>query len=817
MKILPSHITLKRGPLAKPTDEKGTKLYYDKHNNLITSQIAYGPINSTAIKAKAPSLSLVEAHELTQTLDNWFVIAEDNLVIIDTDSTDAEELMRSAIADHHASNPSAPSTYRVESDTNFSHYYYSPTAYYLASPLAQSNRKQLKKIKIDILQGSGGGAWGPGANNHLKFAPSHSTLLDVQPIPDSIVDALLTEYNKETVTLQHSDYSPFVRHIGQQIDMAFSQVNRLQDMYAKIHNTPPIAELWEPFHEIAQYIIPNKYKADMEYPWHPDTIDIEASSNEFVQAMVSKLLRDNSLSASSIRSLATLITTQLWSRPITEEHCLSHMQNLETQAFGNPPIHYAFDSVLLETPTVVLGKGAARIIHRNAKGEFLVEGTEGLINFGSYSNFADSMRSKGNAILPDARLIKRGKQPSDDLLRNIYTIKPISTIVKPSGLQPEATGAITEFNLYVRETLHNIILGVESEPSATIEDFPTIMKLLKSITYDHAEHEGEQERLISYFMHLIAHKAKTFFYSPLVIQMNGKGGRGKGAIASLLKIIFGHVYKADFRKSDMSNADRSNALWGASAELPVTHIVEEQIKDESGDAQRRERKLYQDATYQNNIATLMVSTNMPKLFTDARRFILFSCFHSPEKFSAMDYAKAVSELRRFCAYLRDQSLVGMNKEFLTDSSYWNGKVQADTQAIVAETNEASAIADLYKIYMNNVDLTGQEIHQALQGILGEQYWYFMDAKNVLVRIICFAPDLVKEDKHCSHTITGVQAKEVGMETGRNTTTSTCLKQGYNKSHSFIKLKLNRKQFAEYEQLTIGVKAIEQQTEIKETL
>ena len=800
MKILPSHITLKRGPLAKPTDEKGTKLYYDQSNQLVTQLDAYKPINSTQIKAKAPSLSIEDAYQATLQLPNWFVIAEDNLLIIDTDSEEAEEFMRSAIADQ------PQSTYRVESDTNFSHYYYAPTPYFRSSALSHTNRRQLKRLKIDILQG-GAGAWGPGETNHLKFAPSHSTLLDVQPIPDEVVDALLAEYNTEAVTLQHSDYSPFVHHIGVQLDRAFIEAQRVIDIYSKIHNSPPIDELWEPFHDIAQYIIPNKYKTNMEYPWHPDTIDIEASSNEFVQAMVSKLLRDNSIEASSIRQLAVLITTRLWSRPITEEHCLSHMQNLETQTFGEPPISYSFDPLLLERPMVCINGGAARPLYRNTKGNIVVEGATGLVDYGVYKTFADTIRTQGFQVLPSIQLIKRAKEPTDIFLSHMRTIMPIDTITKPTGLQEIKDGHTSEFNLYTRETLHNIILGVEQEHRASPEDFPTIMKLLRSITYDHAEYEGEQERLINYFNHLVAHKAKTFFYSPLVIQMNGKGGKGKGALTSLLNIIFGKLYKADFRKQDMSNIDKVNALWGASAELPVTHQVEEKIKDDSGDGRQRSRKLYSDAIYTDNITTLLVSTNMPKLFQDSRRFVLFSCFNSPEKFSALDYATAVSELRHYCAYLRDLNLIGMNREFLTDSTYWNGKVQEETVAIVAETDEASIPLDLYKLYANHIDMTGNEIHEALEGILGTNYWHFTNASAIELRIVCYAPGLTLDDRECTHTITASKAKELGMRVTRNSTPSTFTRQGYSKAYSYIKFKLDRKQLAGYEAMASTVAPI----------
>jgi len=803
MKILPSAITLKRGPLAKPLDEKGVKLYYDSSNNIVPQDQVYAPINSKVIKAKAPTLSLDEAHTLTKSLDNWFVIAGANLIIIDTDSEAAEEFMRTAISEAYSSDDTVLSTYRVESDTNFSHYYYTPTEYFTDSALFSTERKALREIKIDILQG-GAGAWGPGKNNYLKFEPENSTLLDVQPIPNSVVDALLIEYNKEEVNQQHSDYSPFVHHIGVQLDKAFIEVERIIAIYEKIHNTPPSAELWEPFHDIASYIIPNKYKSTMVYPWDPDTIPIEASSNAFVQSLVSKLLRDNSISADMIEKIASLITTQIWSRPITHTHCLSHMNNLRTQTFGDPPISYAFNADLLEQPTVCLNGGAARPIYRNTKGNIVVEGAKGLIDFGTYKTFSDTMRTKGYEVLPSLTIVKRAKEPTDLFLSHMRTITPINTIAKPTGLQSSIEGEQTEFNIYTRETLHNIILGLEQEPSATQEDFPTIMKLLRSVTADHAEYEGEQERLIEYFNHLMAHKAKTFTYSPLVIQMNGKGGRGKGALTSLLDIIFGKMYKIDYRKADMSNIDKVNALFGTSAEVPVTHNVEEKIKDESGDGKQRSRALYSDAVYTKNITTLMVSTNMKKLFQDSRRFVLFSCFESEQKFTSMDYAKAISELRRYCAYLRDLTLVGKNKEFLTDSTYWNGKVQAATVELVAETDEASSLGDLYKLYTSLIDLSGADIHNTLGQILGINYWQISKDSAMAIHIVCYAPGLTRDDKECPHTITGVAASELGMKVVRNTTSSTIAKQGFSKSYSYIKFKLSREQYKEYSAAILGI-------------
>lgn len=751
MKVIPNTDSITRGPNGKKVHSNGTA----KTNNSDTNI------------AKHPSLSLEEAYNIIKKCPGYSIIPEDTLIIIDIDAEEPYNDITALLIEE-------PETYNVTSDKGFQHLYYTPTDYYLASPLA-NGKDRISVNSIDILQNRGN-VFGAGALNTTKIDHPYLNITNSLPIPNILVDYLVSKLASYNIHHQEGDYQPNTTYIGLQLIQALKDAQE----YLKNYKSPTREEAWKSFIPIAKYLIPKKYYNSMNEELHPDSIPHDVPSSEFIQATVSKLLRDPSISYEVGIEYLTLVTTQLWSNPITEKDLLSKVTNYRTQVIGGN-ISYAYNPALLEEPMARLNNGPYGKIYINPDSEFFVETPEDLVNLRSYARFKTSLSTLGCGMNLPAYL--KSKSP-ERLVEQITLITLTSDITKPHGLNYRQ-GDISIYNTYKKELLHNIVVGLEPEPPATLSDFPVFLGLLRNLTADHKKYEGEQEKLINNFLFFLSQKLKKLLYSPLIFQLNGIGGAGKGVLVNILGQLTGGSFAMDL-DDDKFNAQSENMLWAQQSEIPVTEQNLEKLKALSGNEYRLLKVKFIDAQKVKNCMTIFVETNSDKVFIDPRRFVLFQSFTA----QPWDYDKYNTrlqlELRRLCAYLRDIDVSKYNPKILNHSAAWNGKLLEETKNDRAESFGYGQDIKLIALINKFEHLSIEEFRAQIQDILGEQPWVIYKRRTAELRIVLNTPGLYKDGQECPYNITVSDMKVKGAEVKRETNYKF---DGFNKAYHYIVFRL----------------------------
>lgn len=776
MKIIPlPHLTLKR-------DQKtGKKLY---NNSLDTKGMLTPLMDSNT--AKYSSLTLDEASQEIQKHSMYAIIPEDNLVIIDTDSTPSYSLVNDiAIA--------YPETYTPRTDKGYAHFIYTPTEYFRNSPLFHTSRKALPEI--DVMQGKSF-VWGYGEANETKIAPLLN-LSDAQPIPDELVDVLVSIMAKQATKVHKSDTAYNVTYIGRQLIQALHDASH----YLNNDKAPSTQYVWTTYFSgsLAEHITPNRYKQRMAHDLFPDSLPHDVSASEFVQATVSKLLRDPSLSKDTIVELLLLITTQMWSEPISHKDLQNKITNLTTQEFNG--IHYSYDPSILKKPLMSVNGGPEGTIYISSAGDFYVETPTDLLLMKNYRNFRTLALSQSFNI--SSKALIKSPSSSDEIVKSLDTIDIIEDITKPKGfIKSSVVGGLNEYNKYTKTVYHNIVVGLEPEPAATREDFPTFISLLKNITADHTEYPGEQEIMIDNFLLFLSQKMKHLIYSPLIFQLNGLGGVGKGVFVDTLAELTGGKFTVDILDNKF-NSQQENKMWGQQSEIAVTHENEEKLKAESGNKIVTIEKKFHEPYITRNISTYFVETNSDSIFNDPRRFVLWQSFSAKPWDYTKTQDKLVLELRRLAAYLRDLDLQPDQREILTHSRYWNGKLLETTKQDREDSFDYGADIQFARLYGKYIHLTGEELHSSLKTLLSDNYWYEVKDNRSELWVILQGANLTMFGEECPHSITASDMKKLGVKTSRITNVHR-----YNKAANRVTFKLTKAQLDYYTMLDDGVDAVD---------
>lgn len=759
----------------------GKKLY----NGNIDPKRELGQL-SDSLTSKFPDLSLTEARDEMAALPGYAIIPGDNLIVIDIDDKEPYDSIVDMLG-----YPEDDYTFAVPSDKGYAHYLFTPTEYFNKSKLKHTSRKKAKGV--DILQGKCF-TWGYGALNETKRHPEDITIADAIPIPDVLVDYLVDNIATKVKSTQVGDNNYNQLYIGKELIKAISEAKE----YLTHYKDPDLGRAWEFFEDIAEYITPNRFKEDMTPDLFPDSLPHTVDSATFIQATVSKLLRDPSIEDKVIIDLLSLITGTFWSVPITYEDMMSKLSNLTTQSFSG--ISYSYDEKLLTQPLVGINKGGFGRVFVDVNGNYHVETLIQLVNMGTHKRFRMNIQTKGNKF-SNKKLIDKNEE---NLVKELDLISPIEDITKPKGLI-DVGGEIKLYNNYNKTVFHNIVMGTEQEPSASKEEFPTFIALLKNLTYDHAEYEGEQERIIDNFLFFLSQKMKKMIYSPLIFQLNGKGGVGKGVFVDTLSNLTGGKFKFNLAKSNKHfNSLSANIMWGQQSEIPVNEENKEELKAISGDRETVLEAKGVDEIKVANIRTDFVETNNDKVFEDPRRFVLWQSFGAPD----WDYNRTISdlvlELRRLCAYLRDIDPRGYNKGILTHSRFWNGRLLEDTKLDREESFGYGEDTQLVTLLGRYKDLTGNEINDRLVGILGEGYWHELKVPTSQLWIILYTPGATKlGGEECTHKITVSKLKKLGIKTQRITS-----KQTYSKAVHRVTMELTPVQLEGFKSLEQEVEPIE---------
>jgi len=793
MKIIPlsTHITR--------DIESGNKLY----NGKLDPKYELSEL-SDKNTAKYPDLTLEEAAREMANNPGYAIMPMDNLVIIDID--DAEPY--NEIVDMLGP-PEDEYTYIVTSDKGYAHYVFTPTEYFNNSKLRHTSRKKVRKI--DVLQGKCF-TWGYGAINETKQAPEGKDITYAQPIPDILVDYLVERLAVNYQKKSYSDSNYNQLYIGKELIAAIASTRE----YLTNYKDPDLGRAWEFFGNIAQHITPNRYKEDMRPDLFPDSLPHTVDAAEFIQSTVAKLLRDRSISADTIIDLLDLICTRFWSKPITYEHMMSKLSNLTTQSFAG--ITYNYDENLLKHPMVSINGGGFGKIYVDVEGNYHVETLTSLVNLGRFKRFRLNVQAKGNKYNNKLVIDKN----EESLLKNLDLITIVEDITKPKGLN-DIGGEIKLYNSYNKTVFHNIILGLEPEPAATVDEFPTFIKLMRNLTYDHTEYAvdrkfvvnksliigdeaTEQDKMIDNFLFFLSQKMKKMIYSPLIFQLNGVGGIGKGVFVDILAALSGGKFKFNLAKSNKQFNELSlNKMWGQQSEIPVTEENKEELKAVSGDKEKEIEAKGISSIIVQNIRTDFVETNNDKIFDDPRRFVLWQSFKAPD----WNYDKTIHnitlELRRLCAYLRDIDPKEYNRSILTHSKYWNGNLLEDTRRDREDSFDYGHDTKLVRLLGRHKELTGREINDKLIEILGKDYWHELKKETNQLWIILYTPGVTDmRGNECTHTITVSMMKKKGIQTQRITKS-----KNYNKAVHRVTMELTRDQAKDFENIEDDIALIEE--------
>lgn len=743
MKVIPTDFTISRA-------ENGKKLYTNIHNQLVTSVPKTGSIGDSLVD-KLPSLDIEEASNYINSLDNTFTYAirpEDNVVVIDTDSVEAFndiELVLFKIQQK---------TFTVHTDKQYAHYYFHPTDYFKQSPVYHTSRRAIKSPKIDIMQGKSL-VWGYKATSTKFIDDGADMFKDMIPIPDELVDYLIQKLAVASESKQVSEYTHNVTYIGKKLITALENYTNDRDNY-KHFNTK---EAWEKhFSSIAPYFTPNKYKDGMDDMLYPDSLDHDISASEFIQATIFKMLRDPSISYGNGMVLLGIITGEMWSSPITGKQLEEYTTNYRTQ--NAKGVSYQFDSKYLEMSAVSINDGPYGKIYRHTNGEYFVETQNNLINLGTWPKFIVNITSRGIEYQGLKKLLNAKHQM--ELAKEFSTITITEDITKPYGAI-ETQGDLVLYNTFRKTTYHRIILGIEDEPRATKEDFPHILMLLNNLVADHGEFD-EQEDIVNKFIFFLAMKGKYFIYSPLLFQLNGHGGIGKGYLADLIAKIFGGKYNLDLGRSNKQfNKDSANKLIAEQAEIPVTGENLELLKAQTGNKVKTIEPKGIDAYTVPNIETILVSTNDDSVFEDARRVVLFQAF-TASKWDFHKYDALITlELRSFCAYMRDLPDNTYPGPLLSDASFWNQQTMENAKKIRQASYNYGHEGQLKDLLNRHHDMTGEELDGALQEILSHTYWWLLLVRKHILKIVLSTPGITNYGNECPHDIKPSTMKKLGFK------------------------------------------------------
>ena len=730
------------------------------HKKLITSPAGtFGAIKSTTASNSHmdnyPDLTFEEAQqEIDKLMEVGFHIrAMDNLVIVDTDDKKHYDEVSDILRQLHVT------TFTISTDKGFGHFYFRNTDTMRNSPLVKTSIGIVRLGGLDIIQKQGW-TFGWGDNNPTKTLESSSaSISDAIEIPPEIVDYLEGLKVEQDEAIPYSDASSYTTYnIGKQLKQALEDLDIYRD---NVNYDPRVA--WDKFFvDIAPYFTPNKYKHQMDPKLYPDSLVQDGTG--YIQATVSKMLRDRSISHTQGMSLLKFMCCECWSEPLTMTQLAEKTTNYTSQSVDG--ISYAYDPNLLVHPAISLNNGPMGRLYRTAKGEWLVETSEGMEIFPSLPQLNDTVMSKGCSSqgLPK-QLTNKTKEK---FIGEVETIKIVNNIQLDYGVQETETGFLV-FNKFRRTILHDIILGNEPEPSATVEDFPSIMYLLHNITSDHKAYpshhgnENEQEDMIEKLHYFHKWKGTEIRYSPLIFQLNGIGGAGKGLYSNLMGKLFGHRFKLSIDKSNWQfNGGIENCMYADQSEIPVNHENTERLKDRSGDELITMERKGIDAVDVPNLATILVSTNSDKTFEIGRRFVVFNCFGAKVFPYASLNKRLFLELRRYAAFLRDLPVKSAYRELHITSKLWNADLLDATLETQTSVYGGDKPTQFGKLLEHTRDLSGEELMEKLNDILGEGFFRYYVKKHSVMRIPLHKAGFTdNKGRENTHTISNIDLKQAG--------------------------------------------------------
>lgn len=749
-------------------------LPFSIHRNIETQKKYYQSLATqevSDIQMNLPEGWQKQSYTGSQKLTPSYAIRpDDDLIVIDCDDMHSTQAIDNLVT--------TQDSYIVISDKGEKHFYYAPTDYYRESKIYRASKIKAG-AKIDVLHGNGCYVFAACPLNTTKNVYQGS-LQNLTPIPDSIVDYLVSLL-KDTQTMDSGDYSPVTSYLAPLAEQSLS-------LYARSHDYRDIQTLM-------QLITPYSFRDDLVPDYHPDRVQ-QGTGIEYLKGVRAKLGRDPSISLDLAIEIMTLISQKLWSSPLSNKELHNITDDLATRAYPDGRPVFVYDKDATSAPLISMNKYPYMPLYRTLDDEFVIAKINGQVELiKGFNNFKKAVTSKNFSLMFDKTVIKT-QSAIARVTENLETVKIFNLPHSKPGIFDDHGTLV--YNTYVPTKYLSIIRGEYlQEQTYKHNSTPTIDQLLYNITIDHPS----GTKMVSKLEQFIAHKLKTLDYSPIVFQLMGNRGTGKGSFMQLLNIITNSTARTKLNANNAQfNADTAGKMFLNEDEGFVTSNLVNSLKELSGNKEIRVEGKGKDAIMVRNIGTYIFSSNQAQLLAetiDDRRFVVLSSFTADKIVVADLENKLIDEAEQWCLKLRDLRL--SNIRLYTDATAWHDDIHNSLFKERTENVQDAPGQLAYLITTQKNTMTGEQLKKNLEDILGTDYHYTTTGKGIKIYLAnkSARPKRLSDGTSVSHNVRSVDIKNTGLAAYLKTDRNLTL---YDKAIDYLFLELSSQQLEFFEQV-----------------
>lgn len=747
MTIIPLNFSISRN------QQTGKKLY-----------TSFDTQETSDIQMNLPKGWSQESYKGSQKLTPSYAIRpDDDLIIVDCDDLASTQAIANLVTNIN--------DYIVISDKGEKHFYYKPTDYYRESRLYRTSKIKAG-AKIDVLHGNGCYVFAQCPLNHTKLL-YQGAIDNLTDIPDSIVDYLISQL-KEEVRTSSGDYSPVTSYLAPLLEQSLALYARSKD-YRDIQNA-------------IQLITPAQFKQTLEPDYHPDRVP-QGEGIEYLKGVRAKLGRDPSISIDLAIEVITIIAQQLWSSPLSNKALENITQDLTTRIYADGRPVFVYDPNATNKPLLSMNGYPYMPVYRTLDDEFIVAKVNGQVEvIKGLSNFKKAAASKNFSLMFDKMVITVASQ-IPKVVDHMESVRVFHLAHEKPGVFDD-NGTLV-YNTYVPTKYLSIIRSdYLQEQNYIYGSTPTIDALLHNIVADHPPESGMVQKLEQF----ISYKLKTLAYSPLVFQMMGNRGTGKGTFITLLNIITNSTTRTKLNASNAQfNSDTAGKMFLNEDEGFVTHNLVNILKELSGNATTRIEGKGKEAIMVKNIGTYIFSSNQAQLLAetiDDRRFVVLSSF-TAEKFKIPDMeTKLVLEAEHWCLKLRDIKL--SNIELYREATKWHDDIHNSLFSERTENVQDAPGQLAYLITTLKNTLSGEQLKKQIEEILGADFHYSTTQKGLKLYLAnkSAAPIRKVDSQRVPHSLRATDIKNTGLGIYKKTDSNCTI---YDKKIDYLFIELSASQ------------------------
>lgn len=700
---------------------------------------------------------------------SYAIRPDDSLVVIDCDSLESTQAIGSILDD--------PNAYIVISDKGEKHYYFAPTEYYKSSRIYRTSKIKAGP-KIDVLHGTGCYVFAACALNTTKKV-HQGALASLTAIPDTIVDYLVSQL-KDTIASDSGDYSPVTSYLAPLAEQSLS-------LYARSHDYRDIQTLM-------QLITPLSFKDEVQPDYHPDRVQ-HGNGIEYLKGIRAKLGRDPSISIDLATEIMALVSQKLWSSPLSDKALANITEDLTQRTYPDGRPVFMYDPNATASPLISMNGYPYMPLYRTLDDEFVIAKINGQVELiKGLNNFKKAVTSKNFSLMFDKSIIKT-QSAIARVTENLETVKIFHLPHEKPGIFDDHGTLV--YNTYVPTKYLSIVRGDYMQDQVYKHNStPTIDMLLYNITIDHP---GDS-RMVSKLEQFIAHKLKTLEYSPIVFQLMGNRGTGKGSFMQLLNIITNSTTRTKLNANNAQfNADTAGKMFLNEDEGFVTANLVNSLKELSGNKEIRVEGKGKDAIMVRNIGTYIFSSNQAQLLAetiDDRRFVALSSF-TAEKLVVSDLEnKLAEEAEQWCLKLRDLKL--SNPRLYTEATLWHDDIHNSLFKERTENVQDAPGQLAYLITTQKNSMAGEQLKKHLGDILGTDFHYSVTRKGIKIYLAnkSARPTRHSDNSYVAHNVRAVDIKNIGLAGYLKTDKNLSV---YDKAIDYLFIELSQQQLEAFEQ------------------